>query len=360
MGIRKLLGLALLAALLALPLAAGAQGDSGVVITDRYILREGEQVAGDLVVMARTIILQHGSRVAGNAALLGETVTAQGVVEGDLAILGDRVTLADGMQAGGDVTLCGGRIVRDTRVQIAGEYNASCSRVGDLLRGVAPLAFDPSHWEWEQLEPSDWHWERFDFLPAIQPPQVSPVERLAANVGWSLAMGAVAALVALVAPVRLRRMSDAALTSPVTTGLVGLLSLVVAAAVSVLVILSLVLVVTLCLVPLLGLAWLGLALLIVVGWAALSLPVGAWFLALINVQRVSAVAAATVGAILLAFATGLLTMSNWTLLLYAAIGLVLTGWGLGAVVLTRLGGQAYPNPLPARRGAHRGESLAGR
>lgn len=351
-GSRVLLSVILLALIVVLPLAAAqAQGGpAGLTLTDRYVLSEGQQVEGDLVIVAQTITLQHGSRVMGDVAAFAQEVTIRGRITGDVIILAEQVTLGDGAQLDGDVSLCADTVIRDPEARIAGDYTVGCAEMGSLLRNVAPLAFDPSNWTWADFDPATFDWGRLSRIE-FSPPYVSPVVRLAGNAGWALFMGAAAALIALAAPHRLRRMSEAALHAPAASGLVGLSALLVMAAVSGAVIISLVLIVTLCLLPLLGLAWLALALMAVMGWAALSLPVGAWFLSLLNVQRVSPVGAAAVGAIMVTFGLGLLGMSVWTLLFYILGGLILTSWGLGAVILTRWGGQAYPLSETARSAA---------
>lgn len=345
--------LALLMLLALLPGGVTLAQDGGrpqVILTDHYLLPEGARVEGSLVVVAQTITLESGSTVTGDAALLGNAVTVQGMIEGELTALGEDVILADGVHIEGNVFLCADAIHRQHNAHINGSYQPGCEQIGGLLEQVVPVAFDSSRWQWERGEFSLADWRGRLGVPE----QVVPVhaltfgQRLAGVLGTALLAAALSALFTLVVPLRLRRVSDAALSAPLTTAGVGLLSLVVAGGVTGLVALSLVLVITFCLVPFVGLGWVILGVMLLLGWAAISLPFGAWFLARLGVRRVSPVAAAAIGAMLVAGVVGLLALTPWTLLIYALVMLVLISWGLGAVVLTRMGGQIYPAPRPHR------------
>ncbi len=343
--------LALLALLTLLPggMALAQQGGRPqVILTDHYLLPEGQRVEGSLIVVAQTITLEAGSTVSGDAALLGNAVTVRGMIGGELTALGEDVVLADGAHIQGSVYLCADAIHRQHNAHINGSYQPGCEQIGGLLEQAVPVAFDSSRWQWERGEFSLADWRGRLGVPA----QVVPVEgltfgqRMAGVLGTALLGGALSALFTLIIPLRLRRVSDAALSAPLTTAGVGLLSLVVAGGVSGLVALSLVLVITFCLVPFVGLGWVILGVMLLLGWAAISLPFGAWFLARLGVRRVSPVAAASVGAVLVAGVTGLLALTSWTLPFYALVIVILASWGLGAVVLTRMGGQIYPAPRP--------------
>jgi hypothetical protein len=321
-------------------------GDSPeVIFAEEYTLGEGTTIDHNLVVVAQTITLAPGSTVEGDAALLGETITVQGHITGELVMMGDRLELADGSYIEGTVNLCGDTILRGPNAHITGSYYPGCEQIGSLLSEVVPLAFDPSRWEWDgaNVNPADWNWSRLSELEDLSP-GLSPMERLMLNGVAALFVAAIAGLFTLICPLRLRRVSDAALSAPLVTTGIGVLSFIIAAAVTGLVAISLLLIVTFCLLPFLGLAWVIIAIMLAMGWAALSLPVGAWFLSRLEIQRVSPLAAASVGAFLLTFGTGLFTISLWTLILYVLVGGLLASWGLGAVIMTRFGGQIYPNP----------------
>ena len=336
--------LALVALLVLVPVGISLAQEPGrpqIILTEHYRLAEGERVEGSIIVLAQTVTLESGSLVTGDAALLGTAVTVEGRVEGELTALGEDVILADGSFIAGDVYLCADAIHREHNAHIGGSYEPGCEETGSLLGQVIPAAFDPSRWQWEEGEFNlgDWQVRLEDYRPVELP---SLGQRVLGMLGAALLAGGIAAMCTLIVPLRLRRVSDAALSAPLATGGVGLLSLIVAAGVTGLVVMSLILVVTFCLVPFVGLAWVVLAVMLMLGWAGISLPFGAWFLSRLGVQRVSPVAAATVGAILVAGVSGLLALTLWTLPLYLLVITLLSSWGLGAVVLTRFGGQIYP------------------
>lgn len=341
---KKFLPVALTFAALALllPTLVHAQGGPGVVLTDHYVLDEGQVVEGDLLIAAPVIALQAGSRVTGNVVLLGETVTVRGQIDGSLAVLADSVNLDVGAFIGSDVSLCADNIRRDDRVEIGGVYSASCDHIGDLMSEVAPLAFDPNRWTWRNFDPTNWDLSRFRWMEDIQPPQVSPAQRLGLGIAWALGIGALASLYALIFPQSLRRISDAALSAPVASGGVGLLALILSVVISGVIAVSLILIVTVIFVPLVALLWLALLALMLIGWTALGLPAGTWLLARFGVRRASPMAATAVGTTLLTLLLGLLCISDVGGLLACGVLTLLGSWGMGAAILTQLGRQRYP------------------
>lgn len=335
-----------LLALLLLALIAGvwvspAAAQGGVVFVDHYTLAEGERVDGDLVVFAKTITLEHGSRVTGNAALFAEVVNVRGRIDGELAVLGGDVVLGSGMQVAADVNICGNEVSQADGLRIGGETSLKCDDTGVILRDFASLAFDSSNWQWEQLDLPEFV---LNNLGRIDVPAVTPGNQLGFMASMALIAAALNGLVALLFPMRLRRASEAALSAPVATGLIGVLSFVLAGALVGLIGITVLLVVTACLAPVLWLGVVAVGLMTALGWAALSLPVGVWFLSLMDIRRISSLAATSVGTFILTMGTGLLTLNLWTGLIYVLVMFILLSWGLGAVVMTRVGGQAYPRP----------------
>lgn len=353
MTLRKTLALFLVAAglLLAVGIALAQGSDTAaaprLIFADRYVLAPGETIDRSVVIVAETVALEAGSVINGDAALVGQRVTVNGEVRGELAVLADEVVLASSAVVRQGVHLCGGEIYRARNITLGGPYTVDCQQLGGLFSRVIPLALDPSNWRWEADSAESilqtWHWSRLSDLEDYRPGgRLTPVERLLINAGLALVAGALASLFMLIMPLRLRRISEAALGAPLVAGGIGLLSLVVLGAVTGLVVLSLVLLVTFCLVPLVGLAWAALIVAMVIGWAAISLPIGVWFLDVLDVRPINPLLAACLGGALLTFGIGLLGISVWTLPLYGLVALLLGAWGLGAVVLTRFGGQGYP------------------
>lgn len=345
--------LILLVALPAGPVLAQEGERPQVIITDHYLLADGEQVAGSIVVVAETVTLETGSIITGDVALVGGAVTVQGTVQGELTVLGEDIVLADGAYVNGNVFVCADAIHRQHNAHITGSYEPGCEEIGSLLGTVVPMAFDASRWQFDdgEFDLAEWR-QRLGVPSDIQPGDILTLrDRIFGVIGSVLLAGGMAALFTLISPLRLRRVSDAALSAPLSTAGVGVLSLVVAVGITVLVGFSLVLLVTFCLVPFVGLGWVALAIMLMLGWAAISLPFGAWFLARLGVRRVSPVAAGAVGAMLVAAVSGLLALTIWTLPLYLLVVTLLVSWGLGAVILTRFGGQTYPNPQIKQRPA---------
>ncbi len=331
-----------------------AQGDTRptqMIFTAEYTLSAGEIVPGNLVVVAQQITLEQGSRVEGDVALVGDTIAVNGEVTGELTALGTRITLGNTAHVRSDAVLCAAdSITRMPDARVVGAYRPACEDLGAVWNAVVPLAFDPSRWEWGEFSPQTWDWGGLSGFDAAGAGPTA-ADRLLFSAGLSLVIGAGAALCALFAPFRVRRVSEAALNAPLATFGIGVLSLLIAGAISLVMILSLLLIVTFCLLPLLWLGWAVLALMMLLGWTAIGLPTGAWIMSRLHIRRVSPMVTASLGSMILTFALGLLMLSIWTMPLYLLIGGVVGAWGLGAAILTRLGGQTYPQDIRTRLSA---------
>lgn len=323
--------------------AAVTQAQGGPVFVEAYQLQSGDQVDG-VFVAGRRITLNAGSLVRGDALLMADAITLRGTVEGDVVALGRSIVLAEGTSIGGDAALCAPSIT-DRGAIIEGELSRNCEGMGDALGGILPPSFDPTRRDWGDFDLDAFLTENLGENGVDLTPGGTPLQRFGVGIGVSLLAAALAALTMIVIPYRVRRVSDALLAAPIPTLVVGGATVLVGGALTGLVIVSLVLVVTFCLVPVVGLGWLVLALLAVLGWTGLSLPVGVWLMHQANVRRFNPITGASLGAFALTFAVHLLAVSSWTIVLYLLVGLVLASWGLGAAVMTRAGGQRYPIPV---------------
>lgn len=323
--------------------AAVAQAQGGPVFTEYYLLQSGERADG-LFVAGRTITLDAGSHVTGDALLIADVITLRGDISGEVVALGRSIVLDEEASIGGDAALCA-QAITDHGALIEGELSRNCEGMGAALGGILPPSFDPTRRDWGDFDLNAFLEEHLGENSLDLSLGGTPLQRFGAGIGISLLAAALSALTMIVIPYRVRRVSDALLAAPVPTLVVGLATMLAAGAVTGLVIISLVLVVTFCLVPVVGLGGIGLALLAVLGWSGMGLPVGVWLMHQANVRRFNPIVVASLGSFALTFAVHLLAISAWTLALYLLVGLGLTSWGLGAAVLTRGGGQRYPIPI---------------
>lgn len=287
--------LALLLALLG-PGQALAQDQ---VITDDFTLTAGQTINGAVVVMKGNVALQAGSTVNGNLAVFGGNVTVAGHVAGDVTVFGGQVTVLASATITGQAVESGGTLV----VQ-----NGAAVTAPPYLSANPPA---PNFWE-----------TSLNML-------VTLLVRLASTLGLALGLGVVAALTALVLPDPLQRVVDTLRATLPVSGVVGLLTLLVAP------LMMFITAITLCLLP----VTLALAVLfgagLMLGWLALGTAFGQKLAQILRLEAALGLAgSAFIGTFALSLGWGLVGLVD-------CFGpLVQTLWltfGLGAVTLTRFG-----------------------
>jgi hypothetical protein len=310
---------------LVLPSAAEAAGpeDGRVVIGGTYTLFSGHVLEGDLVVIGGAATLETASKVEGDVALIGGLLNAAGEIDGDVFALGGVVTLGAGAVVHGDLITMGAVVSRQEGAVVEGQV-------------------------------SEGDWESFGFTgPSIVlPPLITGFEMPRTRWGWgfngldlvvgfgwsilrSLLMAGLAMLVVMFWPDRAARIARTVTSQPVAAGGIGLLTAFFGVTVIV------VLAITICLSPfsLIGALILGAGL--ILGWAALGLTVG-WRLSQSLKRDWHPATQAGLGTLLLSaasYAFGLIPCVGFI------FGLLLAVIGLGAVMMTRFGGQdSLPTP----------------
>lgn len=303
-----LLLLALLAFLaLPVPVLARELREDKVVFGGSYTLESGQVLDGSLVVLVGVAELQSGAVVTRDVILVGGTLRSSGQVDGDLVGVGGLISLEKSALVGGDVVAVGASLERQPGARIQGEVVSG-------LNG--PLTFNfPGQLDAPRVE--------FGLTPLV-------------NFIWyffrAFLWAALAVLLLLFIPRPVERVAQAVVSQPVVSGALGLLTIIAAPLVLIL------LMVTIILIPVSALGFLLLAALWAYGLVALGLEVGRR-LALSFKLDLAPAAAAGVGTL------GLILVLNGLRELVPCVGWVfpfLAGcFGLGAVILTRLGSQDY-------------------
>jgi hypothetical protein len=313
---------------------ASAQGSNGpVVVNDHYVLRADETLNGDVTIVARQVELEAGSQVNGVLSIIAAgSVVMDGEVHGDLSILASSTHLGKTFHLYGDLSVCSREYVLDPAATISGSQNTGCNQLGSVLSGVARSS---------------------DGSPKISIPffggsNENLLTRLFRVLLTACALAALAALAVAVFPRQINRLTGTAMTSAATTTIFGFLSMCVALAITVLYLLSLVLTVGLtCLVsPLFGLMWLIILAGLLVGWIAVSVPVGKMILHRLHMVPTPMVAAA-VGTLTLTFVQGFLSFIPCINILSWLLLIVLGSTGFGSALLTRFGTRPYPEIVTA-------------
>ena len=292
------------------PITVFAASQPDVVIGNSYTLESGKMLNDDLFILGGTVNLMSGSTLNGSVFLLGGSVQAAGTINGNVIVLGGTLNLASSFVLNGDLTSAGTAINRDPAAQINGQINTNVN---------TPIVVVPGG-------------TRIPILNSNFDPFLRVVGFFFRLFLWALA----AMVVAMFLPTHLVRISQTALSQPLLTGGLGLLTVIIVPIILVL------LAITICLIPvsLIG------AFLLVIAWAfgliALGLEVGKRISAMFKQEWHPAIAAGLGTLLLMCVLSGLeaiIPCVGW--IPKALVGFL----GLGAVFLTQFGMKPYTPSL---------------
>ena len=296
---------------LAVPTSAYAQAPGGdeFIFGNSYTLASGKTLDSNLVALGGTVVLETGSVVTGNVTVTGGSLLANGEIKGNVSTIGGAVTLGNTAVIDGNFSTLGGSLQQASTAVIKGELISGSSQPTVVLPG----AFTPPSFGLNFKPFFDAFWLFFR----------------------TIAIAALAILVALFWPRQSSRIAETVISEPVISGGLGLLTLVVAPII--LVVIGL----TLILIPVSLLGILVLAIAIVLGWIAVGVEVGQRLAALLKANWPIAVSAG-LGTFVLTFivyAIGFIPVIGWI------APVLVTFLGLGAVVISRFGTQLYHGHL---------------
>jgi hypothetical protein len=288
------------------PITTLAATQSAVVIGNSYTLESGKTLNDDLFILGGTVNLMSGSTINGNVILIGGSVEAAGTVNGNFTVLGGSLTLDSTFILNGNLTSAGTVINQDPGAQIKGQINTNIN---------TPYIILP----WGTRIPG---------LNSNFDPVFKVVGFFLGLFLWALA----AMLAAMFLPAHLTRIARTALSQPLISGGLGLLTVIILPIILVL------LAITICLIPitivgvfLLVLSW-------VYGIIALGLEVGMRIGTAFKQNWHPAIAAG-LGTLLL------MTILSGLRMIVPCIGWIpeaLVGFlGLGAVLFTQFGMKPY-------------------
>ncbi len=308
--------LLLVLALWLLVLPVRADGPSGnTVFGGEYDLKAGERLQDNLVVYGGKVHLEHGSTVTGEVSVTGGDVLLEGTVGGDVVVFGGNVTLGPGAVVEGDlVTLVAVRRTADAQVKgsiVQGiDATKSLKNLPGLLSGhAAGVGVHPP----AMIASAQWS-KAFGFLRSL---------------GIVVAMLVVAALTVMIVPGPLQRVGDLMARSWLLSLGIGASTLIVLA---VLLPILAIIIIGIPIVFVLGIAAVLCALL---GWVAAGQIVGRKILRVLKAGPSSPMREALVGIALMTLVA--MAPCAGPLLVFLVVS-----WGLGAVILTRLGTIPYP------------------
>jgi hypothetical protein len=294
-------------AVLVFPSPARASIPDRLIVGSNYTLESGESLDEDLMVIGGRVTLEVGSTLNGDILMVGGSLVASGKVNGDITVAGGLLEIGTSAVINGDISSAGANLQRDPDAIITGDITTEQE---------GPFIVTPSGTRLPQL----------DMAVA---PSFSFMGFMLRVILWGL----LAMLLALFLPNQLRNVSQTAMSQPLITGGLGLLTLVVLPLVLVLIALTILLIpVSLIGLLLLAVAW-------VYGLIALGTELGGRFAGIFKSQWHPALAAGVGTFLLMLVVNGIETaIPCLGLLPKIIVGVI----GLGAVILTRGGLQPYP------------------
>ncbi|MBE0688387.1 MAG: hypothetical protein IH585_20530 [Anaerolineaceae bacterium] len=286
-----------------------------VVLGQSFTLKENQTLNGDLAVIGGTAILRIGSQVNGDIAIIGGILEIDGIVTGDIQAIGGTVTLNQNAVIEGSFYNFGSNLHQMDGARIEGTQ-------------ISNLPFD------------------FNFGKIDVPDTTNiPLEAARKTTGfvtkilWSIlqiiAMGGLAMLVLLIAPKSTERISTAIGNQPFTHWGIGLLTAFAFPAA------ILVCLITIIFIPLGLIGIMALMVAVTYGWIALGYEIG---------KRLFGAKSGLSPALIAGLGTVILSIVGRVLGAIPCIGWLLVStlsmFGLGAIILTRIGTRDYPEVLP--------------
>jgi hypothetical protein len=307
------------AAALFLPQIAWASGAGvhDVVIGRSFTLPAGGHFTGNLIAIGSAVSLAQDSTFEGDIVLVGGSFDSAGAILGQVATIGGTVHFASTATVSEDVAVIGSAPQMDPGAKIRG----SLKSVGAVPRSDFYSTKPPSN----AIFPADF------FLGGFAPGKIDPLYEGTALLFKVLLLSAIAVLVVLFLPVPTRRVAQTIVGQPAISFLIGMLALVAMAA------LLLLLAFTICLSPFSLLGMFILLAAVLMGWVALGSKTGEGVAAILGAKWHPALQAGVGTMILTVVASGV----GYIPCAGSLLVILFLSFGLGAVVLTRFGGQDY-------------------
>lgn len=349
-------------------ISVGVNTEGRVFAGENVTLKTGHQIDDDVVIFGGNLTMEEESRIRGDLAMFGGHADIDGTVDGEIALTGGNLSLGPQANIAGDIGLIGGNVTGLDQAQVGGEvhtfgghqdrYGSRSDRANqereERAERVAPPSpperpssprVDEAHYD-----DDDDHWrDNYDYdyydrhdSPSILGAVGGFIIGLIKMVVSTLALLAISWLVAALLPEQMKTVSDTVVDNVLVSFGVGLATLLVAIA-------SLILI---CLLfPVL--LWFVMLLAILFGWIAIAQLVGERLLVALDRPFPNFTTSTMVGVVVLTLISQLPETVGFLFCIGGLLGFlagivtfVIATTGLGAVVLTRFGTQAYSQSPP--------------
>lgn len=282
-----------------------------LIIGGNFTLEDGEILNEDLMIIGGLVVLEDGSKLNGDILMVGGSLEVAGEINGDIVVAGGLLDITGTAVIVGNITSAGANLQRDPEAVIEGDITTEQE---------GPFVVTPTGVRLPQINtaiaPS------FGFLGFIL-----------RVILWAL----LAMLLALFVPNQLSRTAHTAISQPIISGGLGLLTAIVLPLVLVIIALTILgIPVALIGVLVLILAW-------AYGLIALGTELGQRIAGIFKAQWHPALAAGAGTFFLILVINGIesaIPCLGWLPKIIVSV------LGLGAVLLTRFGLQAYPSAEP--------------
>ncbi|MBI3943119.1 MAG: polymer-forming cytoskeletal protein [Chloroflexi bacterium] len=319
------------------PGAAYAQGPGKtgdrVVFGNSTTIRNGETVTGNVVVFGGSLKIEEGAIVQGDTVVFGGSADISGRVEGDLVMMGGSTHLTRTGEVQGDLFTLGGSVQRDEGSRLGGK---EVEGLPNDLKRVLPNAPVAPESPAKPVIPETPNVPRFTPRGQNTNPVLGFLFWIFRTIVTALAMVALGILAMLLFPVHTNRITETARGEPIPSIGFGLLTAIAGPMLAALLVLT-------CIgIPVALVLGIGLGVAGLWGFLSLGILLGERLYKNINPEPRSHLAPAVVGILLLTVITSIPVLN-------VLVGTVVVLWGIGAVVLTRFGTQAYPPATSATR-----------
>jgi hypothetical protein len=299
-----------LLAVLILPGTVFAKGlrEDKIVFGGTYTLETGQVLDGNLVVFGGSATLEEGSEVQGDVVVFGGTLDAQGEITGSVVGIGGLITIGDAASVQEDIVIFGANLDQALGATVG----------GNVFNGMTgPLALN---------FPGEMRVPRFQV-------SFNPLFEFVWFVLRAFLWAILAVVLVLFLPSQFKQISKTAIQQPLISAGLGLLTVVI------LPVFLLLLLITLICSPLSLLGALLLAIAWGVGLIALGLELGNRIAGMFKQEWAPALSAGVGTLLLILVLNGLQAVVPCFGWIFPALAGVV---GLGAVLLTRFGTQAFP------------------
>lgn len=221
-----------------------------VIIDDRFILRKGEVLAGNLTVLSGRVMVREGGHVTGDVLLAGGVLEVAGKIDGTVTVIG------------GELILTGPAVIDGDIVQYAANYSAEEGAVvnGTVINKTGGI----SAAQLNEMLPNF----RFVDTGSYESKWELDIWLLIHRLIQAAAIGLLSIVMIFLFPQMAAKTYEKMFERPAFCGVIGLVSAWISVPI------SLLLVLTIVFIPLVPLVWIGLIFVGLFGWISMGMGIG--------------------------------------------------------------------------------------